>query len=598
MKVPKLAKCLRDSNQRLRENSWSFYQVFLSKLFASHEGDENCQKLGGYLRNRDFDRMLTFADSLSAQQYPDAVKHYTANQIALLIRKYPFPKGSVKADPEGDAWKKFLKSERKCARMNRFFRLLQRRNPYSDVLSRMRSFITHVIGFSPDDDAIAQKCDFGSGASLGVHGNATHVGKKISRREWTVTAGAAMYGFDMIMKHAQLRDVFLEKRGGITCVDPQGAQKRFLARSRIVTNNKISFVPKTARIFRSIAVEPLVNGYVQKGVDEVLRLYLKRINIDLRDQTRNQRMAREGSLDDSEDSFVTIDLASASDSISVGLARELLPPDWFYLLDRIRSKEFEYNGLVQQYHKFCSMGNGFCFPLQTLIFVAACHASGAGKPGIDFTVYGDDIIVRRKHAGSVLKLLAKLGFAVNKDKTFLTGSFRESCGADWYGGVAVRPYTLDDAFDCVESIFKFLNLTARSDMQSHFFSGVRDLVLAQIPPQLHFFRPYKGNEDSGIDCEIAEFRHTPYAAYDKHGQHWTWLELRHRSVLDKEPFDDELCREPAEMYGLLRGAPSTEEKRLFRGKPVAVAFTLRRKTQTYVARTGYSGATCLWLPPC
>jgi hypothetical protein len=399
------------------------------------------------------------------------------------------------------------------------------------------------------------------------------------------------------MKHAQLREVFLERRGSIHCVDPQGALKRFFERSRIVTNNKISFVPKTARIFRSIAVEPLVNGYLQKGIDEYLRLLLRRVRIDLRDQTRNQRMAREGSADDSEDSFVTIDLASASDSISTGLVRELLPPDWFYLLDSTRSREFEYNGVVKKYHKFCSMGNGFCFPLQTLIFVAACHASGCGKAGTDFSVYGDDIIVRKRHAVGLLNLLKKIGFTINEDKTFLQGPFRESCGADWFGGVAVRPYTLDNAFDCVESIFKFLNLTRRNDLQSHFFSGVRDLVLSQIPPQLHLFRPFKGNEDSAIDCDISEFRHTPYAEFDKHLQCWSWVELSHRAVLDKEPFDDELCRETAEMYGLLRGAPPVEEKSSYRGKPLAVAFTLRRKTQTYVTRTGYSGATCQWLPP-
>jgi hypothetical protein len=597
MKNPNLAKHLREVNQRLRRDSWNVYHGFLSRLLASYDHLEIARKMGGFLRSRSYDHLLAFADSLSEQTYSDATEHFVANQIALLVRKYPFPKGTVNTDPEGAAVKKFLQSERKCARMNRFFSLLQKRNPYEYQLSAMRSFITYVIGQSPDMEKVTEHCDFGSGASLGVHGNRTHLGSKISSKVWTVSAGAAVYGFNAIMSHAQLRELLCEEHGSFYCIDPAEAWKRYLSRCRITSNNKISFVPKTAKTHRAIAVEPLVNGFLQKGIDEVLRIKLRRINIDLRDQTKNQRMAREGSLDDSENSFVTMDLSSASDSISIGLARELLPPDWFYLLDSTRSRDFELNGVVKKYHKFCSMGNGFCFPLQTLIFVAACHACGSGVPGTDFSVYGDDIIVRRKHAQAVIKLLTKLGFSLNKDKTFLEGPFRESCGEDWFGGKAVRPYTLDYAFDSIENVFKFLNFTRRKEMLSHFFSEVRPYVLGLLPPRFHLLRPYPGNEDSGIDSDFTEFLSCPYARYDKRIQAWSWLELRHRAVLDREPFDDERGRVPAEVYGLLRGASSVDSKRIFRDKLLAVNFTLRRKVQTNVARTCYSGATSLWLPP-
>lgn len=520
-----------------------------------------------------------------------------ANQFALLIRKYPFPKGTVNTDPEGAATKKFLQSERKCARMNKFFSLLSRRNPYAEDLRRMRSFIEYVIGVAPNHERISQLCDFGSGASIGVHGNQTHLGMKISVREWTVSASALVYGFNAVMDHAQLRDVFWEKRGPYYCFDGQEAFKKFLARSRITKNNKISFVPKTVKTHRAIAVEPLVNGFLQKGVDEFLRLLLRRVGIDLRDQTRNQKMAREGSLSDNEDSFVTMDLSSASDSISIGLVRDLLPPDWFYLLDSIRSKSFELNGKLYTYHKFCSMGNGFCFPLETLIFVAVCVACGCGVPGTDFSVYGDDIIVRKKHAARVAYLLNKIGFSLNKDKTFLEGPFRESCGSDWFGGKAVRPYTLDYAFDSIENIFKFLNFTRKNPLLLGFFSDVRPLVLGWIPPQFQFTRPVTGNEDTGIDCDFTEFLSNPGAVFDKKQQTWTWLELQHRAVPDQEPFDVETSRIPAEVYGLLRGATSIDRKLSYRGVRLVVGFTLRRKVQTFITRNGYSGATSTWLPP-
>jgi hypothetical protein len=528
VKNHKLAKCLRDSNERLMENSWDVYHKLLSKLFVSHKDNQACQTLNGFLRNREYDKMLAFADSLSGQKYPDATEHFVANQIALLIRKYPFPKGSINVDPEGLAYKKFLATERKCARMNKVFDLLQKRNPYIRQFTLMRNFIRKTIEPSPRMYQVYEACDYGNGASLGVHGDSTHVGMKISRENWSVTPGAAMHGFNAIASHAQLRELFFESRGGYFCVDPQNACKRYLARTRVVTNNKISFVPKTARVYRSIAVEPLVNGFLQKGVDNVLRSLLARIQINLKDQTRNQEMARKGSLEDSDDSFVTIDLRSASDSMSIGLIRALLPPDWYYLLDSIRSPDFEYEGIVRKYNKFCSQGNGFNFPLQTLVFTAACRASGCGIPGTDFSVYGDDIIVRKRHAAGLIKLLNKLGFSVNKDKTFLEGPFRESCGADWFGGKAVRPYTLDNALDSVENIFKFLNLTRRTDLLSHFFSGVRPYVLGLLPSQLQFFRPYPGSEDSAIDCDIAEFRSLPNIKFSQRTQSWTWLELRHQ----------------------------------------------------------------------
>jgi len=104
------------------------------------------------------------------------------------------------------------------------------------------------------------------------------------------------------------------------------------------------------------------------------------------------------------------------------------------------------------YHleKFSSMGNGFTFELETLIFSAAVSAVYEMKGlvctfGVDASVYGDDIIVRTEAAADVIAALKYIGFTTNSDKTFLNGYFRESCGGDYFNGVPVRGYYMKES---------------------------------------------------------------------------------------------------------------------------------------------------------
>jgi hypothetical protein len=90
------------------------------------------------------------------------------------------------------------------------------------------------------------------------------------------------------------------------------------------------------------------------------------------------------------------------------------------------------------------MGNGFTFPLQTVIFACAIRAVyqlmgfDSYCPRTQFGVFGDDLIVRKEAYAFLVRALTKLGFKVNDSKSFNTGSFRESCGHDWYAGTFVR----------------------------------------------------------------------------------------------------------------------------------------------------------------
>jgi len=590
---PKDRRAFGRLRSHLRSNSFHVYVKLLRSLLSSHREYIFLKDLSDALRRRDYKGMYLAADSLSAQKYADATQHFVANQFALLVKKYPFPKEILDLGPRDNAIKTFNGAEHRMRRLNAKFLFLEHhrsRDVFEEQSRSARGWIQTVIGSSPNYRRIFSRCDFGSGASIGVHGNATHILAKLNCEKWSVTPGAIHHAFGGLMANfhylEQLLPESVDRR--FVCLDYVYAFSEYTRRMHVVQHNNISFVPKTAKTFRSIAVEPLLNGFVQKGIDLELREKLLRFNLDLTDQGPNQRMAREGSFDDSEDAFVTIDLKSASDSISRGLARYLLPSNWYSLLDRTRSHVYKLDKVFKTYEKFCSMGNGFCFPLETLLFASACHAVGSGEPGVDFRVYGDDIIVRKRFAHNVLALLKHWGFKSNLEKTFLEGPFRESCGADWFGGEDVRPYTLDHALDSVENVFKFLNLTNRNSRTSQFFRSVRSEVINLLPKQFQFFRPLSGQEDTGIDSLGDEHLTCPNVRF-KSGR-WTWKELMHVPVTDESRLD--ASRDKPWLIGVaLRGSESVPHG-LLAGLP-GVSF--RMLTRTKIVRKGYS-STSNWLP--
>lgn len=93
-----------------------------------------------------------------------------------------------------------------------------------------------------------------------------------------------------------------------------------------------------------------------------------------------------------------------------------------------------------------TMGNGYTFPLQTVIFSAVVLAclQWRGIPSTSvcaselWSVFGDDIICPSACADDVVSILHLLGFKVNQDKSFVKGPFRESCGSDFFNGSDIR----------------------------------------------------------------------------------------------------------------------------------------------------------------
>jgi hypothetical protein len=201
--------------------------------------------------------------------------------------------------------------------------------------------------------------------------------------------------------------------------------------------------------------------FFQLGYGRIIRNRLSRHGIHLDEgQDIHRRLAREASTDGR---FATLDLSNASDTVCRNLVKLLLPPSWFAVLDSLRSKKTYFRGKWYLLEKFSSMGNGFTFELETLVFL--CLASAFSEDlrlGVDVFAFGDDIIVPTGISKDVIAALSFFGLKVNDEKSFVSGPFRESCGGDYFLGVDVRPFFLKNSPSTPQQLISFANGITRS----------------------------------------------------------------------------------------------------------------------------------------
>lgn len=229
---------------------------------------------------------------------------------------------------------------------------------------------------------------------------------------------------------------------------------------KLVPGNMIATVRKNAKTDRTIAIEPAINSWFQKGVGAFMRKRLKRFGIDLNDQSINQKAA----LLAQRLLLATLDLSAASDSIALLVVELLFPDDWFQLIAVTRSERGTFgqrgdvlNGSPEwfEYQKVSSMGNGFTFELESVLFTAICLACGV--PTYDINVYGDDIIVPRQYSAKVVEVLQVLGFSLNQEKSFTDGLFFESCGVHVFQGCDVTPFYMKELLNGPENYMHMAN---------------------------------------------------------------------------------------------------------------------------------------------
>lgn len=310
----------------------------------------------------------------------------------------------------------------------------------------------------------------------------------------------------------------------------------------VVPGNAVATVPKNAKTDRTIAVEPHVNAFLQRGIGITIRSILKSHGFDLRSQERNQHYAKIGSKDGS---LATLDLKGASDTVSRKLVQLMLPHDWYTLLNSCRSPMFRNEqGEWVRYHKFSSMGNGYTFELETLIFaslaLSTCNYLGLQQPVV--CVYGDDIVIPTEAVDLYEEVLETCGFTVNRKKSFSSGPFRESCGQDYFHGVNVRPFFVRQELRSLEAIYPMANNLRRYcamrngglGYDRRFFRAWKGLYLSVKPS--HRYRIPDGQGDGGFISELDEALQSitrcgsgPEGAVWR-GRIWEWIPRRNPKV--------------------------------------------------------------------
>lgn len=438
-------------------------------------------------------------------RFTDPSSYFEAKQTAALFSKNPNLDFGI--DKKAAALAKALEGEAQCARTNSFFIKtlkgdIQLPTSRWDLIHSTRHYIKLILG-SYDHSRV--RPDFGPGATSLLKGSFTNLISKLgSLPECT------SYGHDFILR------TILDKMPAYSISSGLVERGKYHVRLTtrhlpVVDHDTIYFVPKSYKTDRAIFVGPMGNTLVQKGQGSYIRSQMRQFGYDLDTRASlHGEYARLGSVDGS---IATIDLANASDTISKELVKLLLPSDWYDALYSTRVHRSDYgNGPVSN-EKFSAMGNGYTWELESLIFLAICLAVRYldGSPDMICSTFGDDICVSSGIAEQVISALTFFGFTINKDKSFVDGPFRESCGFDYYLGQNVTPIYFKDLHDGrkpIETLYALLN-RIRAMAHKHNinigcdrrFSSIWEAVLRRIPSDLRFY----GNEEYGDQVILAPY---------------------------------------------------------------------------------------------
>lgn len=432
---------------------------------------------------------------IDPRKYSSPDEYLIDAQVVSLLRKLECKIPGL--DPKKEALAKFLEAEDQCSQANvriRASRSSSFEGPcFSDVFHVAREFVISVIGLEPNPEEWLSRSRFGPGST-------------------TANSGVAITEYDKLLTTPDSTHEVEWVARAVIASSPCWTESREADPSGhllgLVPGNEYFSVPKNAQTERPCCKEPTMNAFLQAGLGGIIRKRLKKVGIDLDDQMPNQRLAYSGSL---FDDLATIDLSSASDTMCRELVQDLLPPLWYRYLDLVRSKVGYVDGKYHHYAKFSSMGNGFTFELESLIFASLCVGVAARHgvdlfPRLNFCVYGDDIIVPSVVAPTLIEALSFAGFLPNVNKTFVSGPFRESCGKDYYRGELVRPLFLTKVPTDVGDVFAMANgftkmahdLRDRGPI-SGLFGRLALLVEKRLPKLLRRIRiPRGAPEDGGL----------------------------------------------------------------------------------------------------
>jgi len=416
-------------------------------------------------------------------------------QISSLFKRYRFKK-DLFSDQELETMSidKFLHVQDHILNVSR--------RTHSEFTKRglagARIYIAKVLGVYNDEEHRAL-CRFGKRASVGIPARDAC---EAARWELPITGShEQITWFDSEMSH-------------VDCVQEYWAAQigSDLHRStyQVTSSLKMTLVPKSFKSLRTIMPNTTIGSYMSYGLGVMMRKRLKRVGYDISTlQQSHKYLAMRGSV---HSMYTTADLSSASDTISVALVRNLFPSDWFDVLEQSRIGVVELpDGRCIESQTFCTMGVGYTFPLQTLVFLSILKSLAIALTGKctnkTISVYGDDMIYPTSFHSTVVTLFEEIGFVINLDKTFHEGNFRESCGGDYHHGRDVRPFQPRNgpvsvgktAYEAV--LYKFINgLLMR--WTEYEVAGTLQYLLSEIGRVTYAAKvvPVDFPDESGIKC--------------------------------------------------------------------------------------------------
>jgi len=403
--------------------------------------------------------------------YPPGLSVQQRSALSIsnsILKKYS---GSVAADANDKALAKFVASNVRCSEWTLRLCTSLDEELWYGLKSAIYDFLTpegYEIDFSPC--AIVNDGSVGPGASLASRGNDFYT---------------KLFDGPLSSTSLELYNVYSRNASQSPTWDrAEKARSSKYVGCTLRSGNRLSFVPKTTDISRVICTEPVLNMWYQMGVKRRLEDRLgSKLGIHLATQPDfNRSIARLGS---NGWGFSTIDLESASDSMSLHMLRELLPTSVFRDLSKYRSPTVTLPDQTEmQLSMFSSMGNAFTFPLQTVLFscivcsvyrflgipieknrrLRNLFSGNGGTCHGNFGVFGDDIACRCEATRYVIRLLDICGFRVNESKSFWEGPFRESCGGDYYYGRNVRGVYIrgNEPHQLISSLNQLVEFSART----------------------------------------------------------------------------------------------------------------------------------------
>lgn len=359
--------------------------------------------------------------------FPDPLLSTFADDYLVSEMFTKDPTLPIDVNREAVALQRFDEAEELCAQTNRRFReyFAEPSRHYKELhrIFAVQSILDRALGPLGRDtlDVVESEFRFGPGATSSVSGRFVLPSRKYTSR------------LDVTPRLLPFANALKGRMSGV---------------ERLLSYSKVTTVPKNAKTDRTICVEPHLNVYYQLGVGKVLRSRLSRLGLKPNDQERNRFMAASAA----RNGYATIDLSMASDTIAFEVVSSLLPDDWLQLLYAGRT-DFTMmpDGALRRLEKWSSMGNGYTWELESLIFYAIARSLTKKEIG----VFGDDLVVPVEVVPDLLELLNLFGFKMNERKSFWQGPFRESCGTDWHYGVDVRPFYFKDEYEAHRPIWHY-----------------------------------------------------------------------------------------------------------------------------------------------